>query len=53
MTPIATFFRNLEAKCCAACGQTISEQAESYSTECFSCQDQSTSDAYKYYHQKR
>lgn len=53
MTPIATFFRNLEAKCCAACGQVISEQAESYATECFSCQEQATKDAYAYYRQKK
>jgi len=53
MTPITSFFRNLEAKCCAACGETINEQAESYATECFTCQEQASFDAYKHYHQKR
>lgn len=53
MTPITTFFRNLESKCCAACGQVMSEQAESYMTECFSCQDLATRDADLYYHTKK
>lgn len=52
MTPITTFFRNLEAKCCVSCGQVISEQAESYATECYTCQDHATTDAYKHYYKK-
>jgi hypothetical protein len=39
MTPVTTFFQNLEAKCCTACGQAMAEQAESYMTECFPCQE--------------
>jgi len=37
MTPVSTFFRNLEAKRCCACGCVLTEQAESYMTECFEC----------------
>jgi len=52
MTPITTFFRNLEAKCCSSCGQVISEQAESYANECYTCQDHASTDAYKHYYKK-
>ncbi|MEJ8548625.1 protein YhfH [Brevibacillus borstelensis] len=53
MTPITSFFRYLESKCCAACGQTMVEQAESYMTECFTCQEKATHDAYLYYRTKK
>jgi hypothetical protein len=39
MTPVTTFFQNLEAKCCSLCGDVIAEQAESYMNECFTCQE--------------
>ncbi|MET3292031.1 YhfH family protein [Brevibacillus fluminis] len=39
MTPVSTFFRNLQPKCCAACGEVIMEQAEAYMNECFTCQE--------------
>ena len=42
MVPVSTsFFNQLQAKCCAVCGEVIAEQAESYMTECFTCQDKS------------
>ncbi|CAJ1004024.1 MULTISPECIES: protein YhfH [Bacillales] len=53
MTPIATFFRNLEAKCCTVCGQAMTEQAESYMTECFDCQEKIAKDAYLRHYNKR
>ncbi|WP_400164757.1 protein YhfH [Brevibacillus sp. TJ4] len=52
MTPITSFFRSLEAKCCASCGQVMTEQAESYATECFTCQEQASTDSYKHYYKK-
>jgi len=39
MTPVQSFYRNLESKCCATCGDVIVEQAESYMNECFHCQE--------------
>jgi hypothetical protein len=38
MTPVKTFFANLEARCCSICGSVLIEDGESYITECFPCQ---------------
>ncbi|NGQ96684.1 YhfH family protein [Brevibacillus sp. SYP-B805] len=38
MTPVTTFFKNLEARRCLICGSVLMEEGESYLTECFPCQ---------------
>jgi hypothetical protein len=34
MIPVSEFYNNLPKKTCARCGAVLSEQAESYKTEC-------------------
>ncbi|MFY0545157.1 protein YhfH [Brevibacillus sp. H7] len=52
MTPVTTFFQNLEAKCCTQCGNAMTEQAESYLNECIPCQEKQFSE-YLAYAKKR
>lgn len=40
MKPVVVFFQNLEEKCCSVCGGSMTEQAESYMTECFHCHEE-------------
>lgn len=38
LIPVNTFFENLRAKSCIACGQIIEEQADCYQNTCSSCE---------------
>ncbi|GEN36520.1 MULTISPECIES: protein YhfH [Aneurinibacillus] len=37
MIPVSEFYNNLPKKTCARCGVVLSEQAESYKSECEDC----------------